>query len=462
MSKARGDGRLRKKKHKKVALVCAGGGVTGALYEIGCLRALEELLDRSVLDLDLYVGISGGAFVASLLASGISPREMYDEVTSRTPSAFGLNAAPIFRLGIAEFLKRSLRAPRVLTEAVATAFTGEGRSLSDLAWSLFELLPPGLMETTGIQEYIHHLLLTRNRADRFDALPRELYVVAVDLDDGEAVAFGEPGHRDVPVSKAVEASTALPGLYRPVRIGNRDYVDGGVKKTAHINLAIQHGADLVICINPIVPILNKTDGGPLRGHLSNRGVTYVLDQAMRIMLHGRMAYGLERYHTEHPEVDVLVIEPGRDDMRMFSYNIMRYSARRVVAEHGYRSALSFFRKHHARYERVLRRHGFRLKEAARVPDAPAPHPYSSPLARSLSVSLDVLGSRLRGRTGERRRVKARRSRPRRERKRPPAADTPAPPSVFGTPARETALLPREPATPAEPAPGGEDPNRRSD
>ena len=62
------------KRKAKVALVCAGGGVTGAVYEIGCLRALDELLGRSVLDLDLYVGISGGAFVASILAAGVSPR----------------------------------------------------------------------------------------------------------------------------------------------------------------------------------------------------------------------------------------------------------------------------------------------------------------------------------------------------------------------------------------------------
>ena len=60
----------------------------------------------------------------------------------------------------------------------------------------------------------------------------------------------------------MQASTALPGLYRPVRIDGRDYVDGGVKKTAHINLAIRHGADLVICINPIVPIRNDGRGGP--------------------------------------------------------------------------------------------------------------------------------------------------------------------------------------------------------
>jgi len=382
------------KRRKKVALVCAGGGVTGAIYEMGCLRALDELLDRSTLDLDLYVGISGGAFVSSLLAAGISPREMYDEVTSRAHLPFGMSTAPIFRLGALEFLKRSVHAPRVLAQALANSFAGEGRNWSDVVWSLFEMLPAGLMETSGIQEYLRDLFLSRDRPDRFPDLPRQLLIVAVDLDTGEAVAFGSEGHRDVPVSRAVQASIALPGLYRPVRIAGRDYVDGGVKKTAHINLAIQNGADLVVCINPIVPILNETNGGPLSGHLSERGVTYVLDQALRIMLHGRMEYGMERYRREHPEVDILLIEPTRDDLRMFSYNIMRYSARRVVAQHGYESTLAFFRKGEDRHRRILARHGIGLADPDAVPRTPPPHPHRSKVARALDASLDRLGSRL--------------------------------------------------------------------
>jgi NTE family protein len=391
------DGGGRRRVPKKVALVCAGGGVTGAVYEIGCLRALEEVLDRSVVDLDLYVGISGGAFVTSLLAAGFSPRELYDEVTSRTHSPFGVAATPLYRLGPSEFLKRSLQAPRVVTEALATALTGEGRNLSDLAWSLFELLPPGLLSTDGIRDYLHDLFLSRGLTDRFDELARELYVVAVDLDLGQAVAFGEEGHRGVPISQAVQASTALPGLYRPVRVGGRDYVDGGVKKTAHINLAIEHGADLVICINPIVPIYNRGNGGPFRGHVSNKGVTYVLDQVMRIMLHGRMEYGLERYRKEHPDVDILLIQPNRNDLRMFSYNIMKYGARRVVAEHGYRTTLATIEANRTRFGRVLVRHGIRLKDPKAAPTVPPAHPYRSLVARSLAGSLDRLGSRLRRR-----------------------------------------------------------------
>jgi predicted acylesterase/phospholipase RssA len=377
--------------------VCAGGGITGAVYEIGCLRALEDLLDRSVLDMDVYVGISGGAFVTSLLAHGISPREIYDAVATRARNPLGVSAAPLFRLGIGEFLRRTTRAPKVLADAVVHALSGEGRNTYDILLSLFELLPPGLLDNSGIQEFLAGLYRTRGHADRFDDLARELYVVAVDLDNGEAVAFGEKGQRDVPVSKAVQASTALPGLYRPVRIDGRDYVDGGVKKTAHINLAIRHGAHLVICINPIVPILNDTlRSGPLKGHLSNKGVTYVLDQVLRITLHGRMQYGLERYEVEHPEVDILLIEPTRDDMRMFTYNIMRYDARREVVEDGYRSVLASFRAHRSSYARILERHGIRLKDPHALADAPPVHPFRSELARSLGSSLDLLSSKLRG------------------------------------------------------------------
>ena len=374
--------------------MCAGGGVTGAVYEIGCLRAIEDLLDRSMLDLDLYVGVSGGAFVASLLAAGVSPYEMYNEVAGETHDPLGVADAPLFRLRVGEFLKSSSRAPRLLSDLLSSAVQRDGQELADFALSLFQLLPAGLMDNSGIRDYIRGVLRQRGRADRFGDLARRLYIVAVDLDSGEALAFGGPGHRAVSVSKAVQASTALPGLYRPVRIGRRDYVDGGVKKTAHINLAIQHGAELVIVVNPIVPIRNGHKG-PLDGPISQKGIGYVLDQVFRIMLHGRMEYGLERYRVEHPEVDILLLQPRRDDMRMFGYNIMRYSARRVVAEHGYRSALAYFRANRAAHTRLLARHGITLRDPKHLPDTPATSPLRSQLARNLGASLDFLGSRLR-------------------------------------------------------------------
>jgi predicted acylesterase/phospholipase RssA len=316
---------------------------------------------------------------------------MYDGVTARSP--LGASGDPLFRLGLPDLLQSTSRAPRVLRQAARTLLSRDGGTLSDVALSLLELLPAGLLDNSGVRDWLARLYARRGAEDRFDALPKELYIVAVDLDSGEATAFGDRARRNVPVSKAVQASTALPGLYRPVRIGGHDYVDGGVKKTAHINLAIQRGADLVVCINPIVPILNR-GGGLLNGNLSQKGVSYVLDQALRIMLHGRMQYGLERYQSEHPEVDILLLEPARADMRMFRYHIMRMSARRTVALYGYRSTLASFRRRRSAFSKLLRRHGISMRDPRSLPDAPEPSPYRSELAHTLAADLGALEARL--------------------------------------------------------------------
>ena len=121
--------RRTRRARSKVALVCAGGGITGAVYEIGCLRALEDLLDRSVADLDLYVGVSGGAFVTSLLANGVSPREMYDAVAAPRRGTLTDPTGALFRVGLGEFWRRSLRAPRVVTDALLAALRGRGAQL---------------------------------------------------------------------------------------------------------------------------------------------------------------------------------------------------------------------------------------------------------------------------------------------------------------------------------------------
>ncbi len=381
-------------KGSRVALVCAGGGVTGAVYEIGCLRALEDLTDRKLNDLDLYVGVSGGAFVASLLASGISVGELFDGATGRSSSGLAGGNPELFRVGLGGLLRHARGVPRVLRDAARTVMSRDGGNLSDAALSLLELLPPGLLDNSGVRDYLAAVFEQRGSGMRFSDLDRELYVIAVDLDRGTAIAFGEEGLREISIPVAVQASSALPGLYRPVRIGDRDFVDDGIKKTAHINKAIQHGANLVICINPIVPVLNDEKDGPLEGPLAKRGMNFVLDQAFRIMLHGRMEYGMKRYAREYPDVDVLLIEPTRDDMRMFAPNIMRTSVRRAVAEHGYRSLRERFRKNHRHYGTVLARHGVSLGDPARLPESPPPGPYRSDIARHLGRSLDRLEDEL--------------------------------------------------------------------
>lgn len=369
--------------------MCAGGGVTGAVFEVGCLRAIEDTLDLDLTKLDCYVGVSGGAFVTALLASGFTPTEIYRELTEGASRPFGVPAASLFRLGVAEYARRALRLPRA-TLAAARALVSRDTSLAEVAFPFLEVIPAGLLENSGVPEFLEALFERYGRSNRFGDLDRVLRIVAVDLDRAATVAFGEPEHASVPISRAVQASTALPGLYRPVRIDGHDYVDGGVTKTAHINLAIRAGCDLVICINPLVPIRNakrRSVLGPLAGH----GLDTVLGQVLRLLIHGRFEYGMERYRVEHPEVDILLVEPSRDDLKMFRYDIMRFSARRALAEHGRASALETLRRRRAKFSRLLTRHGVRYRPARRGNDAGVPPAReTSQTTASLSASLSRL------------------------------------------------------------------------
>lgn len=372
----------------RVGLVCAGGGVTGAVYEIGCLQAVEEVLDIDLTALDCYVGVSGGAFVTSLLASGFSATDIYRELSDGGPKPFGVPAASIFRLGVAEYARRALRLPRAAYDAARVLLSRDTSSLTDVALPFLEAIPAGLLENSGVAEYLDALFRRYGRPQRFDELDRVLRIVAVDIDRAETVAFGAGSHRKTPIPLAVQASTALPGLYRPVRIDGRDYVDGGVTKTAHINLAIRAGCELVICVNPLVPIHNasrRSTLGPLAGH----GLDTVLGQVLRVLLHGRFEYGLDRYRVEHPEVDILLVEPSRDDLTMFRYDIMRYSARRALAHHGRASGLATLRRRRAHFSKILGRHGLAYRETPR--EAPrAGRSKDAPAYANLSASLDRL------------------------------------------------------------------------
>ncbi len=381
-------GRRRK---SKIALVCAGGGVTGALYEIGCLKALDESLLLDLTRLDFYVGVSGGAVVASLLASGFNPSEIYREITTGGASPFGVPAAALFRLGVAEYARRALRLPEAAFKAARALFTGDTASPRDVLLPFLEVIPPGLLDNSGLLDFMQNLFARFHKTNDFNELHTPLRIVAVDLDRGETVAFGDHRHRSVTIAQAVQASTALPGLYRPVRLNGRDYIDGGVTKTAHINLAIRAGADLIICINPLVPILNGAPKSAL-GPLSSHGVDTVLGQVLRILIHGRFEYGMDRYRTEHPEVDILLLEPTRDDLTMFRYDIMRYSARKALTRHGRMSALQNLRDHKGKLATVLARHGIRFRRTPIVAPLYEKHSeeHKAQSAQSLAASLDVL------------------------------------------------------------------------
>lgn len=353
----------------KVALVLAGGGLTGAVYEVGALRAIDDLLvDRTVNDFDIYVGTSAGAIVASLLANGLSPKTILQMVDGSHPELRPVERQHIFNLNAVEFLRRSLGLPGKIVGAWSHYLRHfSDMSLFDLMWSLTEALPAGLYDGTALERYLQRLLTGTDRANNFGKLPRDLYLIATDLDTGERAVFSRYENSDVPISLAVAASAALPVVYQPVRIGGREYLDGGLRGNASLDLAIEQGAKLVVCINPLVPYDNSTRSsipflGADGGYLSRKGMQSIAAQAMRIITHSSLHYHIKQLRRSHPEVDILLIEPDPGDFQMSFYNIMRYSARLTIAEHGFESVTLKLAEDFARYKAILARHGIPITQ----------------------------------------------------------------------------------------------------
>ncbi len=351
----------------KTALVLAGGGLTGAVYEIGALRAIDDLLvDRTVNDFDIFVGTSAGALVGSFLANGVSPEEMLKVLAGKHQELGPIERQHIFGMNWRDLAKWSTHLPAKLAKAWGYYLRNlDDMTLFDLFWTLSEAVPPGLYDGLHLEAYIRNSIAELGGCNHFDDLDRELYIIATDLDTGDRTVFGRDFHSEVPISLAVAASSALPVLYKPVRIGADEYVDGGLRGTASLDLAIERGATLVVCINPLVPFDNHNrsqaaNEAGLQPHLSDKGVQSITNQAIRILSHSGLHYHVKQLRRTHPAVDIILIEPQQQDYQMFFYNIMRYSARMTVAQHGFELITIDLAQEYPLYKQILARHNIPL------------------------------------------------------------------------------------------------------
>lgn len=399
----------------KTALILAGGGITGVVYEIGALHALDQYLGEAftIADFDMIIGLSAGAFVGSFLANGVTPEAMFAALRqdARAPIA-PFPKWDVFRPNFGEFFERALKLPRTLTLNALKKLRKATLGGNPYVSVFDEVLPSGLFVNDRVESYLRTSFHQLGRTNDFRRLRRTLYVVATELDTGDRVVFGDEGHDHVPISKAVQASTAIPLFYRPVRIGRRDYVDGAMRKTLHIDIAIAKGAKLIVCINPVVPLRNdiEREAVPLfegKGrYLREKGFGYIAWQMLRVLLHSRIELGVERYKRLHPDVDIVIIEPRMDDYRMFFYNIMDYEARIPIARHGNDTVMAHLAEHFDEYAPIFARHGVALaRPGRRIPlSVPVhqPPPPRAPALRSdadvsrLQASLDALDARLTG------------------------------------------------------------------
>ena len=389
--------RRRQRPPPSVALALAGGGPFGAVYELGALLALEDSIEGLRLDrLGCYVGVSAGGFLAAALANRIAAAEIYRLFIESGKGEAALSPALFMRPALGEYLRR-LRALPAL--AARLAWSVLRRPLQANAFESFTALggaiPSGLFDNEAIHDYLAQAFSRRGRSNDFRSLDARLYLVATDLDTGETVSFGRRGHDDVPISRAVQASAALPGLFPPVQLGGRHYVDGALRKTLHASEALQDGARLVICVNPLVAFDARLAARKGRGpgsDLVDGGLPAVLSQTFRAVIHSRMAVGLSRYRTQFPEAEVLLFQPDADDGEVFFTNPFGYAERRHVCEHAFERTRRDLVARAAELEPCLARHGLtyrwdRLRDTARTVAMALPPSPRVPGARAASAEL---------------------------------------------------------------------------
>jgi NTE family protein len=376
----------------RIALSLAGGGPLGAIYEIGAMCALDEALDGiSFTELDHYIGVSAGAFIAAALVNGMTPRELCKSFIDNDDAEAAQHAdrfdpAWLMRPAVGELARRTLMFPGLALGALWKAAV-QRKSLMSAIERLGAVLPTGVFSNEGIHERLAEMFSRAGpdgtpRSNDFRELRRlrgsKLTLVATNLDSAEATFFGSEGWDHVPISRAVQASSALPGLFPPVEIDDQSFVDGALKKTLHASVALQDGVDLVICLNPLVPF-DATASMPAHAHKARRvmqrglpkerqyiprisqgGLPAVLSQTFRAMIHSRLEMGMKGYEYSHPQTDIVLFEPDPRDPELYLANTFSYSQRRAIAEHAYQQTRAMLRSQLSTLGPKLARHGITI------------------------------------------------------------------------------------------------------
>ncbi len=350
----------------RIGLALGGGGPLGGIYEIGALRALDEALDGlDFNDIDVYVGVNAGSFVAANLANQVTTAQLCRIFVRNEAEVHPFHPEVFYRPALREFGSRLLSVPRLVATAISRFVNNPyDQSLLEALTILAQVAPSGLFDNEGLHDYLKRAFTMLGRANDFRQLKRSLYIVATDVESSEPVCFGAPGFDHVPISKAIQASTSAPGIYVPVNVDGRYYVDGTLRKALHASVAFEDGADLVFAVNPQVPIDASAAvraGTMSPGMLTHSGMPNLLSQTFRTMVYSRMQSGIAQYSRDYPDKELLLFEPTRDDAKLFFSNVFSFQSRRMVCEHAYQMTRRDLLNRADELEPRLLRYGIRLR-----------------------------------------------------------------------------------------------------
>jgi NTE family protein len=386
------DPEKRRGRASRIALVLAGGAITGGAFKAGGLRALDEILRRRaatpfrLTDFDLFVGLSAGSVLASALAAGIDADELYRITLGESDRFDPMRPLDFMRPNVREPAERLALLISKSAEVIASYVSGledprtgqpftMKQTMRKLASVSARIVPTGFFDPTGVRDYLRRQIAALGLPDDFRELSRirnkQLYVTSVDINTGTQVVFGPDEHyAGVRVSDAVSASCGLPIWYRTVRVKNPRYrekgerrwldlADGGVVRTANVGIALRRGADLVIVYNPFTPIKYTAPDRSLYEH----GAYALSSQLFRTVLGSRLDIGKDKIMLD-PSVnaDVVYIEPRSEDLDFFMMNPLNFWSKHRAASHGYESVRGALTESYPELSRIFGRHGIELAD----------------------------------------------------------------------------------------------------
>ncbi len=389
------------------ALVLAGGAISGGAFKVGGLLALDRYLKNlDVNGFDIYMGVSAGAFLAAPLSAGFTADELFRTLHGDTERLTKFRHTHFYSPNAREFVTHPARllrdaalfGPR-LTLRLLRMIPGQHRELRqrgrqfldqpglDSAEFVVEpflrellgrsfgerggYLPSGLFDNSRLEEYIRTNLERNGLPNTFRQhklqTGKSLYIGATNLNTAQGVVFGHDEDTSVTIAQAVQASSAIPGYFKPAHVGppgrEQDYIDAAVRKTANISTAVRHGAQLVVCYNPFRPFVNyaHTRAGQTHRSIGDLGLAAVINQAFRTLLHSRLRLGIQKLRLDDNfRGDVILIEPTETDARFFAINPLAFWKRSEAAEHGYESVKASLSKHHETLRKILGAYGIEV------------------------------------------------------------------------------------------------------
>jgi predicted acylesterase/phospholipase RssA len=160
-------------------------------------------------------------------------------------------------------------------------------------------------------------------------------------------------------------------VYKPVDIKGRQLVDGGIRSTTNVDVAVEQGAKFIIVVNPLVPYVNDfqkvipTMTGSRVRRVSDMGFPQIGYQAFKLLAHQRLHEAVKHWEERYPGVDIILIEPDPNDELMFDTNILNFTKRVEIARHGFESVTLKLAKDYDHLVEVCAKHGIEIS-ATRV------------------------------------------------------------------------------------------------